>query len=278
MSQTSTETIEKIELTAKPVSSQLPSRHHTREPLPAHVKAFKRSRTFMTSTGVNPLVAAASALFALMNRLRFNESYPDMAQLKANLVHEIKAFESEAIQRGYQDEDILVARYVLCVGLDEAIMQTSWGQQGHWHEAGLLYIFQGELWGGERIFTMLEHLLIEPSKHLELLQFIYLCLSLGCMGKYQHEPNGQQTLQSLLERLYRVIRQHKQVELRQLAKCYQPTHKLIRKPPLSKTLSRLSMATFGAMLLLQLGLTIGLQAGLAPIESNLLTISTQSLL
>lgn len=277
MSQTITPTAETIISTASRQPDHFPLHHKTREPLPTHVKSFKRSRTFMTSTGINPLVAAASALFALMSRLRLSESYPDLAQLKANLVHEIKAFESEAIQRGYSADDVLIARYMLCVSLDEAVMQTPWGQSSRWHEAGLLYIFQGELWGGERIFTMLDHLLIEPSKHMALLQFMYICLSLGCEGKYQNDPFGQTTLQTLLERLYRVIRQHKQIELRQLAKTYQPTVKLANKPTLSKTITRVSAITLGAMLLLQIGLTIGLQAGLAPIETNLMTISTQSL-
>lgn len=277
MSSSATSTAAKILPLPTAHVDQLPISNKSREPLPTNVKSFKRSRTFMTTTGINPLVAAASALFALLTRLRLSEDYPNLTQLKADLIHEVKAFECAAMQRGYDANDILVARYLVCVSFDEAILQTTWGRESQWHESSLLYHFQGELWGGDRIFVMLDHLLAEPKKRMELLQFMYICLSLGCEGKFQHAIHGQAELQALMDKLYRVIRQHKQMELRQLSKTYHLPVLTKQKPALSKTITLVSTLTFGAMLLLQIGLSIGLQAGLAPIEDNLTSITAQSL-
>ena len=176
-----------------------------REPLPT-IQTYCQSKTFIAAFDVNPLTACAAALFSLLNKLRHIAEYADIAQLKRDLIHEVKAFECAALNRRFSEQQIIIARYALCATLDDVIMHTSWGANSNWSEDTLLYIFQGEMWGGERLFAMLEHLRNDDEKHLELLEFIYLCLSLGFEGKYRINPKDKDSFYDVLDATYKQIK------------------------------------------------------------------------
>ncbi len=179
-----------------------------REPLPT-LQSFCQTKTFSAKLGVNPLVAGASALFALVAKLRQCQFYCDIDSLRQELVHEIKAFECTLQTRNYQPEQILIARYAICATLDETIQSTSWGRKSNWHEQNLLYHFQGEMWGGERFFLIVERLKQDARNQIDLVEFIYICLSMGFEGKYRVIDNGRDQLANAMDDLYHVIRQQR---------------------------------------------------------------------
>jgi type VI secretion system protein ImpK len=171
--------------------------------------AYYRSLTFTTHTGINPLISAASALLIINARLRHCEQYQNVANLYQCLVHEVKVFETRARNLDYRAEAIMVARYVLCACIDETIMQTAFGQQQHWQQQ-LLNTFQREQSAGERFFLILERISADAAHHLDLLELIYLCLSLGYEGQYHHIPHGKMKLDAIIDNLYQRIRRERQ--------------------------------------------------------------------
>jgi len=163
--------------------------------------------------GINPLEAAASTLLDVLARLRNMPVHPDPRQLHQSLVLELKAFEKQARTARIDPEDIFVARYVLCTALDDAVLNTEWGNRSGWPQEPLLYLFHKEKKGGVRFFEILETLLQDPRKHLHLLQIMFLCLLLGYQGRYRQEPRGAAELAARRERVFREIRRDDPREL-----------------------------------------------------------------
>ncbi len=195
-------------------------------------RTYYRSQKVTVNTGINPLVAAAASLFTAVAELRTLASSPDVYALYQELTHEIKAFETQAQSQGYRSEIILVARYILCTTLDETILNTGWGKVGDWHK--LLITFHGEDWGGERFFLILERLSADVALHIDILEFIYLCLNLGYMGKYQVIANSHVELEDLTDNLYQTIRwQRGEIKKELLLQGNNLTSAKEKKPPIS---------------------------------------------
>ncbi len=122
------------------------------------------------------------------------------------MVHEIRAFESNAKERGYSTEAIIIARYVLCAMLDESIIYGKIKKRSVWQRYKLINAFQKEQSADERFFLILERLLMASDTHIDLLELIYTALSLGYEGKYRHDRNGMKALSEVTDHLYQNIR------------------------------------------------------------------------
>ncbi|MVW70260.1 DotU family type VI secretion system protein [Bordetella sp. 15P40C-2] len=157
-------------------------------------------------SGSNPLVAAANPLLDLIPQIRATTSHPSPAMLREHLLDEIRQFELRAQQAGIPNETILGARYCLCTALDEAAALTPWGGNGVWSAHSLLVTFHNETWGGEKFFQLLAKLSQNPSQHLDLLELLYYCLVLGFEGRYRVLDNGRSQLETLRQRLLRILR------------------------------------------------------------------------
>ncbi|MCC4265876.1 type IVB secretion system protein IcmH/DotU [Oceanimonas baumannii] len=157
--------------------------------------------------GVNPLVEAASVLLLHQARLSQTPRHQDLTSLKDNLSRDIKTFEYLAMSRGCDNAEVIAGRYVLCTVLDEAVATTPWGEEGEWSRHSLLSSFHNETYGGEKVFQLIDKLSANPARHLDLLELIYLCLSLGFEGKYRLLPRGTLELEAIRDSLYRQIRQ-----------------------------------------------------------------------
>lgn len=161
---------------------------------------------FDIDQSINPLVAAALPLLTIATQLREQPQSPELNFLHASLCQEVKAFEKKAKEANYRSPFILAARYFLCVFIDEVILTTSWGKHSVWQTEHLLNAFQGESFGGERFFTILERSALDHHQNIDLLELGYLCLSLGYEGIYKGKANGEQERARLLDRLYGLIR------------------------------------------------------------------------
>lgn len=158
-------------------------------------------------SGLNRLVEAAGTLLALMGQLRGTTSHPDIDTLRAHVEQEVKAFETAARSAGADTETVSTARYVLCTAIDETVLATPWGNESIWSEQTLLATFHREAWGGEKFFNILEYLLQEPARHIDLLELVYLCIVMGFEGKYRVQEQGERKLQSIEENLFHTIRE-----------------------------------------------------------------------
>ncbi len=181
--------------------------------------------------GKNPLLTAASSVFQAMVMISA-EGYAAPSGLKDDLVQRIKDFEFMAMSMGCDNTEVVASRYVLCTVLDEAVTTKPWSHQLDWTRNSLLVIFHNEASGGEKLFQLLDKLSRNPTRHLNILELVYLCLSLGFEGKYRVMQRGLSELEAIRGSLFRQIRSLRGSEQHDLALNWQPTAPKKQKLPL----------------------------------------------
>jgi type VI secretion system protein ImpK len=163
----------------------------------------------MLGSGMNPLVRAAAPLLLLGVQLRHSVTPPDASHLREQVVAQIRRFESRVQSANIPAQTVTAARYVLCTMLDEAVLNAPWGEQSGWSQKTLLVMFHGESYGGAKFFQILERLCADASRHIDLIELMYICLTLGFAGRYQIEAGGRARLADIQEDLYQRIRQQR---------------------------------------------------------------------
>lgn len=191
-----------------PFIAPIPTAKRERAPL-THAQAHYRSKIYTLKSGTNPLLAVASPLISLTNLLRQTLHETETDTLYHHLIHEIRAFESQAQRLNYRAETILVARYVLSTFLDETVLNTDWGQKSDWKNHKLLIYFQQEDWGGDRFFVILDRLCEEPALHIDVLELVYVVLSLGYEGKFRYQDRGHIQLALIIDNLYQKVHEYR---------------------------------------------------------------------
>lgn len=156
---------------------------------------------------MNPLVQAAAPLLTAAPRLRAMVRHPNPQALRISLGESVKRFEAAARAQNLPNEQIVAARYVLCTLLDESASSTPWGGSGAWSSQSLLVQFHNEGWGGEKVFQLLTRLAQQPDQHRNLLELVWVALSLGFEGRYKVMDNGRAQLDSVRERLAQMLQQ-----------------------------------------------------------------------
>jgi type VI secretion system protein ImpK len=198
--------------------------------------------------GLNALVQAASPLLLLAVQLRNSVSQPDAAHLRDQVIAQVRQFESRAQAAGIAAQTITAARYVLCSTLDESVMNTPWGQQSGWAAKTLLVVFHGESYGGEKFFVILDRLCADFSRHIDLIELMYICLTLGFGGRYQIEVDGRAKLADIQEDLYRRLKGQRAPAAEELAPHWKGIED--RRNPLVRHVPLWVIVAAGACLLL----------------------------
>jgi len=167
---------------------------------------------FITHThkaGLNPLVDTAAYLFSVIGKLKQIKSYHHQNKLRKELIQEINTFQDAAKAHGYSSEYILVSRYAICATLDDIISNTSWGGQGQWQSNNLLTAFNQESASQDRFFVILEQIIKDPHLYIDVMEFMYICLSLGFKGHYRYTEYNNNQLEQITSSLYKRIRAHR---------------------------------------------------------------------
>jgi type VI secretion system protein ImpK len=160
-------------------------------------------------SGLNPLCAAAAPLFALVGRIRNRAQHANPEALREAVVREVRAFEQRALQAGIAVQTIRIARYLICATIDDVVLNTPWGEQSVWQNQSMVGTFHKETVGGDRVYDLLRRLEQEPGRHRDLLEFLYVCLSLGFEGRLRVEDRGSEKHFALRDGLARLIRQQR---------------------------------------------------------------------
>ncbi|MGO4126465.1 type IVB secretion system protein IcmH/DotU [Inquilinus sp. YAF38] len=160
-------------------------------------------------TGVNKVIQAATPLFALAVRLKNRAVHRDVPLLRERVIAEIRAFERNALATGATADAIRAARYGLCATIDDLVLNTPWGSQSVWTKQSMVSTFYNETWGGERFFDILDHLMKDPERTLDILELFYVCLALGFEGRYRIDPRGPARLSEIKGSLYSAIRRRR---------------------------------------------------------------------
>lgn len=158
---------------------------------------------------LNPIIDCASPMIALILRISGLGHFNDIEDLHKRCKHEIEAIELELHKLGYDRTTILTFRYCLCSVVDEVVMVSSWGMNSKWSEYSLLAIYHQETWGGEKFFIIVERLMMEPQRYLDIVEFLYLCMVLGYEGKYRPQHNGRLNLEAFMKEVHDVIRKER---------------------------------------------------------------------
>lgn len=160
-------------------------------------------------TGLNPLVALANPLLAVVAQIRATSHLADPGVLKESLAQGLREFDVKAPQQGIAPERVMAARYILCTLLDETAAGTPWGGSGAWGRYSLLAMFHNETGGGEKVFQLMAKLAEHPAANRDLLELIYAALCLGFQGRYRVVDGGVAQLEAVRERLAQILRRER---------------------------------------------------------------------
>jgi len=148
---------------------------------------------FGTPSG-SPLAAAAMPLLQLLARLRNMARQPDPADLYERITRALGTFEQRVRDAGVPAEQVRSAHYALCVSIDEVVLNTPWGEASNWSKNSLAAAFHQDTGEGGRFFELLARLQRDSAKFMPVIEIMYLCLSLGVMGRYRNAPGGASEL------------------------------------------------------------------------------------
>ena len=160
-------------------------------------------------TGVNPLVNSASSLLALLSHLRTLVNHDNVPALRHQVINEIRAFETTCRNFAIDPKISYNARYLLSAAIDETVLYTVWGNASIWSRQSLLSSLHNETSGGKKFFDILDHLMKDSRGDLNLLELMYILLSLGFQGRYRIEQGGAERLEDVRHALFEHIRQRR---------------------------------------------------------------------
>ena len=148
----------------------------------------------------NALIGVSSSLLSKIVQLRIEGPSQTLPELAECLRKQVGAFEQAGRMAGVEYGELMAARYILCTVLDEAVFVRSADQA--WAAHSLLNHFHQENTGGERFFALVDKAKSAVAHHLQLMELMYLCLSIGYEGKHADNPAE---LERLRDELYRHI-------------------------------------------------------------------------
>ena len=170
----------------------------------------RQYRLSLRGHSLNSMIDAATPLLGMAMRLKGMENLQLPEYLFSQVVTDIQAVEQLLQEQGYEPGVIISFRYVLCTFIDEVALGNGWSNKNEWIKQSLLVHFHNETWGGEKVFILLERLIREPNRYQDLLEFMYLCFSLGFRGRYKvstQHPQLQTEFEHIFRRLHHIIHQ-----------------------------------------------------------------------
>lgn len=221
---------------------------HTNQIL-LHSKFITHNR----KAGLNPLVDAAAYLFSSIGKLTFLKSYRSLHKLQKELITEINAFQETAKAQGYSSEYILVSRYAVCATIDDIITHTTWGGEGQWDNYSVLTAFNQETLQSDRFFLILERIIKDPRLYIDVMEFMYICLSLGYKGNYRTSADDNHQLEKITDSLYRHIRSYHGDFTKVLSPFPVKAASTSKKPPPSTSYTFTFLITASIIMLLFIG-------------------------
>jgi type VI secretion system protein ImpK len=158
---------------------------------------------------LNPLVNAALPLLDLAVQIKNRAVHNDVESLRDRVVAEVNAFERRITPLGLSLQTIRAARYTLCAVMDDVVLNTPWGSRSLWTQKSMVATFHNEVVGGDRFWDLLNQMKRDAAVNLDLLELLYLCITLGFEGKYRVMARGASELILVREDLYRLIRNNR---------------------------------------------------------------------
>jgi type VI secretion system protein ImpK len=157
--------------------------------------------------GENIILSCASDLVILASHIRSLEPSNSIEQLRRDIETLVTKFDQQISQFNLSKEVGLTARYLICCLVDELVLSTPWGADSVWSQQTLLSKYHNESSGGEKFFLIVNKLLEQPQRNIDLIELCYVCLSSGFCGKYRISKQGESELLQISQNLYAPIEQ-----------------------------------------------------------------------
>jgi len=156
--------------------------------------------------GANKIIEASSLLLGMVLRTQdLTSPVSNPEHLYKQVVNDIQTIERSLELYGYEHSVIIVWRYVMCTFIDECIMSAKANLAEFWSYKSLLVHFHNEASGGEKVFHITERLLGEHKRYKDILEFIYLCFSLGLRGRYKIYAQNNAEFDGFLHKLHAIL-------------------------------------------------------------------------
>lgn len=175
--------------------------------LPAQLFPPNRNLMHHPQAGLNPLVDAASYLLSSIGKLKQVSQYTQLRKLQQAFVQEINAYQATLKSQHYHPESIIIGRYLLCAVIDDILSHTTWGTK-QWQKFSLLVAFKQDH-QQNKFFIIMERAIKEPTFYIDLMELMYICLSLGYRGQYRSTIEDQSQLEQITNNLFQHIRAHR---------------------------------------------------------------------
>ena len=172
-------------------------------PAPA---GYFRSKLFSSNAASNPVVAAASPVLSVLERLCVSQTLPSIDTMRENLEHELFAFHSRLVNQQYSEDTIALAYYLLSATIDELLGKNYlriYGQPCTFKAFTPSNL--NDLGPESQFFVIITHLKDQGGQYLDLLELAYYCLISGFEGEQHLRTDGRQVLENLMEELHKII-------------------------------------------------------------------------
>ncbi|MCE0557528.1 type IVB secretion system protein IcmH/DotU [Motilimonas sp. E26] len=139
----------------------------------------------------NQLLNISSELLGLVLKLSQLPAPDNIAEFRRHLIEQINELKQRGAQLTYPVAVIDKLCFLFAVVLDEFIQYSPWGEESKWENKTLLSELFGMRNGGELFYSVADKALRQPSKLIDLIEIIYLFLSIGFKGQYR-DANADQ--------------------------------------------------------------------------------------
>jgi len=154
----------------------------------------------------NPLIGAAASLLILLGRLRSGLVEVDAALLMEHVVRDIQRIHAEVLEAGVPQEDVHDTVYALAATADDIVLNLPDVDKTEWRRFPMVPRFFGEQIQGEVFFERLDWAMQAPGQRYDVLELMYVCLSLGFEGVYRASPHGGTELDRRRRQIHDTLR------------------------------------------------------------------------
>jgi len=197
-------------------------------------QGYYRSKLFIAPFSTNTLVAAAGPILSLLERLCLSPSLPPIENIRENIEHELRAFQSKLNASKYPLNLIGIAQYLLSATIDEILGKSYMRVYSMTAQfKAFTPLTHDEAQPQQRFFEILDYIKDRPNQYLDLIELVYFCLIAGFEGQYHLKVDGRQTLDNYIEDLYQIIQLHR----------FNQPYRLFNESPLPKMIKKNYKAT-----------------------------------
>ncbi|KMK65228.1 type IVB secretion system protein IcmH/DotU [Puniceibacterium sp. IMCC21224] len=155
----------------------------------------------------NPLLNAYAALLGMAPELERATAPENPDVLRTRLLETLTQARDSAVSAGVPLSRADQGAWFVAALLDDIALNTPWGGHSGWPRMPLVVSMYGNVDAGERFFDLAEDLIRFPERDPQLLELVFLCLSLGFRGKHRINPGaGEAAIAQMRVQMNRLLR------------------------------------------------------------------------